>query len=109
MSTKTIKSSSNSQTGVVVSENNVRITSKEDNGVTVDERGVTIQGPVSFVSNTSHMRFGGLWMMNNAVNLSLPSSISTPTPTLKVSPPIGQFKKLMKDANVMMQLLGMVQ
>ena len=106
MGTKVIKALPTSQAGIVVSDTVVRMTVKEDKGVMVDERGVTITGPVSFVSGPNHIRVGGLWTFNNAMALSLPSTMATPTPVLMIDPPIKQFESLMKDASVMIALLG---
>jgi hypothetical protein len=106
MGTKVIKSEPGADAGVVVSNTVVRATVKEDKGIMVDERGTTISGPVSFVSSTSDIRFGGLWTMNNPIQMSLPSTYATPTPTLMIDPPVKQLKTIMADAAVMIALLG---
>lgn len=106
MGTKSIKSSSESGAGVIVSDTVVRINVNKDNGVMVDERGTTITGPISIVSATNHIRVGGLWTFNNPINLSLPSTIATPTPVLMVDPPMKQYVNLMKDTVVMIALIG---
>lgn len=106
MGTKVLKATPSSQAGVVVSDTVVRATVKEDKGILVDERGVSIQGPVSFVSGTNHIRVGGLWTFNNTMALSLPSTMATPTPVLMIDPPVKQFESLMKDATVMIGLIG---
>jgi len=106
MGTKIIKSNAASDAGVVVADNVVRINSKEDNGVMVDERGVTITGPVSFVSGTNHIRVGGLWTFNNPTRLMIPSTLATPSPVLIVDSPVKQLANIMKDASVMIALIG---
>lgn len=106
MGTKVIKSSAESDAGVVVSDSVVRMNVNKDNGVMVDERGTTITGPISIASATNHIRVGGLWTFNNPMTLSLPSTIATPTPVLMIDPPVKQFKSLMKDAAVMISLMG---
>lgn len=106
MGTKTIKSLPKSDAGIVVSDNAVRATVKEDNGITVSEQGTTIAGPVSFVSGTNHIRIGGLWSMNNPFQMMLPSTYATPTPTLMIDPPIKQLETIMKDTAVMLALFG---
>lgn len=104
MGTKKIKSSSESKAGIVVSESVVRATVDKDKGVIVDERGVTIQGPVSFVSGTNHIRFGGLWRMASPLQLTLPSTMATPNAVLQISPPIQHFSTIVKQVAVMAAL-----
>jgi hypothetical protein len=106
MGTKSIKSNAEANAGIVVSNSAVRITSNEDNGFIADERGITLQGPVSIVSSTKHIRFGGLWTMSDPISLTLPSTMATPTPTLQMSPPIGPLKDLIKGAATMIALLS---
>lgn len=106
MGKKIIKSTPSSSAGVVVSENVVRQSVNEDNSVMVDEKGVTIAGPVSFVSATNHIRVGGLWTFNDPFKLSLPSTYANPTPTLLIDPPIKQFQSIMEEATVMIGLLA---
>ena len=106
--TKTLKSSPDAESGVVVSTNVSRIHGNKDNYVMADERGVTISGPMSFVSGSDQIRIGGLWTMNNQLLMTLPSTMATPTPMLIVNPPVKQFASLMKDAAVMIVLLGAV-
>lgn len=106
MATRTYKSDSDSTAGVVVSKNSVRMNGNKDNYVMADERGVTISGPMSFVSGTEQLRFGGLWTMNQQLLLSLPSTLATPVPTMMINPPVRQFKNLMEDAVVMIGLVS---
>jgi hypothetical protein len=104
MGTKKIKSSPEASAGVVVSESVVRTTVNKDNGVIVDERGTTIQGPVSFVAGTNHIRFGGLWAMANPLQLTLPSTMATPNAVLQISPPVQHFTNIVKQVTMMAAL-----
>jgi hypothetical protein len=106
MPTKTIKSEPDGEAGIVAAKNAVRINGNKDNYVLADERGVTVNGPVSFVSGSGQIRFGGLWVMQNEMMLSLPSTMATPTPVMTINPPVGQLAAIMKDAAVMMSLLA---
>lgn len=105
MGTKTIKSTPSSKAGIVVAENLTRITSNEDNGIIVDEKGTTIQGPVSFVSGSEGIRVGALWTFNSAITLSLPSTLATPSPVFNIDPPTAAIEGLIKDTTVMINLL----
>jgi len=103
-----LKSDTSSSAGVVVSENAVRTTVNEENGVTVAENGVTISGPISLVSSPKHIRLGGLWTFNDPFKMTLPSTYATPTATLVVDPPVKQFKTIMQDSIVMLGLLSAI-
>lgn len=103
---KSIKTKTDSTAGVVVSDSSVRITSNEDNGFIADERGITLQGPVSIVSSPEQIRMGGLWTFNSPITLSLPSTLATPNPVFNINPPTGQLKDLMKGASTMISLLA---
>ena len=106
MPTKTFKSDHDSEAGIIVSKNVARMNGNKNNYVAVDEKGVTINGPISFVSGSGQIRFGGLWTMNSEMSLSLPSTMATPTPVMVINPPIAQLGNVMKDAVVMMGLMG---
>jgi len=106
MPTRTIKAEPDGEAGIVTTKNAVRMNGNKDNYVLADERGVTVNGPVSFVAGSSQMRFGGMWTMNSELQMSLPSTIATPTPVMMINPPIAQFTSLMKDAVVMMGIIG---
>lgn len=105
MGTKTLKSTPDSKAGVVVSTNTVRTSVSEDNGILVDEKGVTINGPISIVSNTSQIRTAGLWTFNDVFQLMIPSTLATPRPTLMIDSPTGNLEKLMEESTVMIGLL----
>lgn len=108
MPTKTFKSDADSKAGIVASKNAVRMNGKEDHYVMADERGITINGPMSIVSGSSQMRFSGLWTMNTELKLSLPSTMATPTAVMTINHPIKQFKALMEEASVMIGLFGAI-
>jgi hypothetical protein len=108
MPTKTFKSDADSTAGIVASKNAVRMNGKKDHYVMADERGVTVNGPISFVSGSAQMRYGGLWTMNTELMLSLPSTMATPTPVMTINPPVKQFKSLMEEAAVMIGLFGAI-
>ena len=106
MPINTWKAEPDGEAGFVAAKNAVRMNGNKDNYVMADERGLTLNGPVSFVSGSGQIRFGGLWVMQNELMLSLPSTMATPTPVMTINPPIAQFESIMKDAAVMMALIG---
>jgi len=103
---KTIKVHPSSKAGVVISENTVRITVNEDNGIMVDERGTTITGPISLATSPNQIRVGGLFTFQNTIAGMLPSTMATPTPMYMIDPPVKQVAKLVKQVAVMGALIG---
>ena len=108
MPTKTFKSDVDSSAGITASKNAVRMNGNKENYIMADERGLTFNGPISFVSGSSQMRFSGLWTMNTEMALSLPSTMATPSPVMTINPPVKQFKTLMEEAAIMIGLFGAV-
>jgi hypothetical protein len=106
MDPKILKTNPKSKSGVVVADNSVRLNAGEDSCVNVDERGITFAGPISFVNGIDQIRVGAMFSFNSTIKLLIPSTISTPTAILKVDPPIRQIASLMKDAAIMMSLIG---
>ena len=98
--------SPDSDAGAVIAGNTVRIHGNQDNFLLADDKGVTINGPMSFPSGSGQMRFGALWTMNSEIALSLPSTMATPTPVMQISPPVGQIANLIKDVAVMTALIA---
>lgn len=108
MDPKFLKTHPKSNSGVVVGDNTVRMNSGEDVGINLDERGITFAGPISFVNGINQIRVGGLFTFNQTVLLTLPSTIATPTPVLMIDPPVKQVASLMKQAAIMMSLMGAI-
>lgn len=108
MPTKIIKAEPTSNAGVVIADSATRMHGNKDNYIQADEKGVTINGPMSIPSGSGQMRFSALWVMNNELALSLPSTIATPTPVMTINPPIAQLTSIMTDAMSMMALFGML-
>ena len=103
---KTIKTHPSSKAGVVVSENSIRSTVNEDNGIMIDERGTTITGPISFASSPNQIRVGGLFTFQNSIMGMLPSTIATPSATYMVDPPVKQIAGLVKQVGIMAAIMG---
>lgn len=105
--TKMIKDGVDGNAGLSVSSTVARIHGTEENYVACDERGTTINGPISFVSGGSQMRFAALWTMNSEIALSIPSTLATPTPVMIIDPPIKQLQNIMEAAQLMIKLFNM--
>jgi hypothetical protein len=103
---KIIKANSAAKAGIVVSENTVRMTVNEDNGIMVDERGTTIAGPISLACSPDQVRVGGLFTLQNAISGMLPSTMATPSAMYTINPPVKQLAGLVKQVALMGALMG---
>jgi len=61
---------------------------------------------MSFVAGSGQMRFSSMWVMNNELALTLPSTLATPTPVMIINPPIKQVVSLAADVAVFLGLIG---
>jgi hypothetical protein len=108
MPTKTFKANINSPAGIVVGDEVARIHGSKQNYLMCDALGTYLSGPMSFLSQTQNIRMAGLWTMNNAYNLMIPSTLGTPQAVLNVDPPIKTLENIMKGAAQMAALYGML-
>jgi hypothetical protein len=103
---KTIKNSPKATAGMVISDAAARINSTEETFVQVDDKGITVSGPMSFPSGSSQIRYSALWTMNTEMALTIPSTMATPMPVMIMNPPIKQYKSVMEEAMLMMAMMA---
>ena len=103
---RVIKDGVDGGAGLAMGSNVARLHGKKDNFVQVDEQGVSISGPMSFVAGLGQIRTGALWTFNNEMMLTIPSTIGTPIPTLMINPPVKQLKNLIAGASLMIAAIG---
>lgn len=103
---RTFKVSPDAAAGMVMSDSVARLMGNRDNYLMADNRGMTLAGPLSIVNMLSQVRTAALWTFNDNFKLSLPSTLATPTPVLRIDPPLKQMRALVKDATVMIGLIG---
>jgi hypothetical protein len=103
--TQVIKTSPVAAAGVVVGENSVRISGTESSGIIMDNRGLSINSPISIGSGAAQMRFGIMWTMNSEMALQIPSTTATPTPVMMINPPFKGIASLVKDVSSAAALL----
>jgi hypothetical protein len=108
MGTKVFKSDSEATAGLTVSSKLCRMHSNKENYVLVDDKGITIDGPISIVSGSSQVRYSALWTMNTETLLTLPSTMATPTPVMTINLPVKQIASLIEEASVMIGLFSMI-
>ena len=95
--TRVIKANQGAKPGIEVSESVVIIAGDSRHFIAVDERGVTIKGPVSFVTDAMGVRRGGLFVGINDFLHMIPSTIITPIPQNIPIPPVAGVANLAKD------------
>jgi hypothetical protein len=105
MAKKSLKLGPESKAGVEVTDRNVTVAADKDNFVSVDESGIYIVGPQSWVTTPENIRVAGLWTQNTAYRQMIPSTIVTPIPNLVVNPPIKGIKMIAESVALMKKLL----
>lgn len=73
--------------------------------ITVDNRGVTIKGPVSFISDSLGRRTAGLFVGINDFLEMIPQTIITPIPSKIPFPPAFAISNIAKDLAFFLSLL----
>lgn len=102
------KSDMTAKAGMSVGKEVARMHGSADNYVQTDSHATFIAGPVSFMSNPENVRMAGMWTMNKAMNLMIPSTLGTPQQVLNFEPPIKGLANIMKGAAAYMALYGML-
>lgn len=103
--TRVIRTAKTSPASIMVDDNAVHIIGDIRHFITVDERGITIKGPVSFVSDSAGRRTGGLFVGINDFCEMIPQTIVTPVPSKVPFPPIFAVGNIAKDLAFFMALL----
>lgn len=100
---RVIKADLNSDTGIEVGSQAVRIAGNLNNLIHIDSGGVSIVGPVSFLAQPEDIRIGGQWVFPTGYEGQLPSSIVNPQPMFIAHSPVAGFQDI---ADQVAELLG---
>ena len=103
--TKVWKASRTAKAGMYITETSAAMIGNENNLVVVDERGVTIMGPISLATDAANIRRGGLFVGLNDFTDMIPSTIVTPIPKQIPFPPIAGVVGLSRDVAYFVSLL----
>lgn len=103
---RVIRTSQSSKASVLVKDDSVSIIGDSRHFITCDERGVTIKGPVSFVTDAMGRRNGGLFVGVNDFLEMIPQTIVTPYPSKIPFPPVFMLTNIAKDVAFFMSLLA---
>jgi hypothetical protein len=94
-----------SSAGLFLQEKSATLVGDDRHFVVCDEKGVTIKGPVSFVTDSLSKRTGGLFVGINDFLEMIPSTIITPIPKKIPFPPTFMLINIAADVAFFMSLL----
>lgn len=103
---KVWKASRTAGAGVVVFEDSAQLIGSKDAAVIADNKGVSVVGPISMVSDAANIRRGGLFIGLNDFLDMIPSTIVTPIPKQIPMAPIVGIQGLTKDVAFFLALLA---
>ncbi len=99
------QASAKSKAGIILGEKEVSIVGSSGNLIVVDDRGVTIKGPISMAVDNSMKRDAGMFIGMPTPLRMIPSTIITPIPPYQPMYPIGGIKNLAMDVAYFMAML----
>lgn len=94
---RVIRTSNNSKAGIFIEDDSVSIVGDSKSFIVCDDRGVTIKGPVSFVSDSMGRRTAGIFVGINDFLEMIPQTVFTPIPSKVPFPPVFMMKNIATD------------
>jgi len=102
---RVIKSSKDADASIVISDKSVKIVGNSKNFIAIDDRGITLKGPISLVTDGTGIRRGGLFVQMPDMIRMIPSTIVTPLPSQIPIPPIHGLINIKLDVAFFLSLL----
>jgi len=103
--TRIIRASKIAKAGIKITEQSISIVGDERNLINVDDRGITLKGPISIVADGANIRRGGLFVGLPDFLQMIPSTMFTPLPQQVPFPPIAGLVNIGKDVAFFASLL----
>ena len=109
---KLIKAASGATAAIAVAPNFIDISAPtgpdgQPTGLSViGSVGTVIRGRLGLTASPGEIRIGGLWVLNDFLLSAAPSTIMTPIPVLRFSPPLEEVALHMTNLTVIAALLG---
>jgi len=103
--TRVFRTSNTSKASVVVQDDQVRIIGSDKHFIVCDDKGISIKGPVSFISDSMSRRTLGVFVGINDFLEQIPQTIVTPIPSKIPFPPVFITKNIIQDLAFFMALL----
>lgn len=94
---KIFRTSSKSKASIYIEDDAVSMIGDSRHLVVADSRGITVKGPVSFISDSMGRRTAGLFVGINDFLEMIPQTLFTPIPSKIPFPPIFMMTNLAKD------------
>ena len=110
--TKVIKAGTGRTAAIAVSPNLIDLSAPESAdgepiGISiVGGAGTVVRGPVGFTNRPGEIRIAGFWVLNDLLLSAIPSTIITPIPTMRFSPPLEAIAKYATNTAVLAAMLG---
>lgn len=102
---RVIRTSDKSKASIYLEDNAVSIIGDSRHFVVCDDKGVTIKGPVSFVSDSIGRRTAGLFVGINDFLEMIPQTLITPIPSKIPFPPVFAMVNIAQDLAFFTSLL----
>lgn len=102
---RVFRTSPKAKASLYLQDNSASLIGDSRHFITCDERGVTIKGPVSFISDSMGRRTAGLFVGINDFLEMIPQTIITPIPSKIPFPPIFAVTNLTQDLAFFLSLL----
>lgn len=103
--TRVFRTSNTSKAALVLQDDQVRIVGSDKHFIVADEKGISIKGPVSFISDSMSRRTLGVFVGINDFLEQIPQTIVTPIPSKIPFPPVFITKSIVRDLAFFMALL----
>jgi hypothetical protein len=94
---KVFRASKTARASLFLDESSAVLVGDDRHFVVADDRGVTIKGPISFVTDSMSVRRGALFVGLNDFLEMIPSTIITPIPKQIPFPPVFMLMNIAKD------------
>ncbi len=102
---RVIKASKDAEAGITLSNKAAQIIGNANNFISVTENGIFLKGKVSFITDGTGVRRGGLFVEMPDMTKMIPSTIISPLPSHLPIPPIVGLVNIAKDVAFFMSLL----
>lgn len=110
--TKLIKAASGRTATIAISPKLVDISAPDEQeseamGISVIAgTGTIIRGPIGITNRPQDIRIAGFWVLNDLILSGMPSTIMTPIPVAKFSPPLETVAQTASNAATIAALIG---
>lgn len=95
--TRAFKASKKAKAGVLVQTDAASLIADDSHFIVVDEKGISLRGPISIIATADGVRRAGLWIGLTDFQKELPSCIPLPLPETVRYPPVHVLATITED------------